>query len=100
MHPIYPHANLCTNIVSLDCTSSTKQLKNPYIDCTEALEQQSHSKPAENGQILPTYEYNTPLAATTESDCGSSTTVPLDLNFTYARAQKATARNIHANAPE
>ena len=28
------------------------------------------------------------------------TTVPLDLNFTYARAQKATARNIHGNAPE
>ena len=27
-------------------------------------------------------------------------TVPLDLNFTYARAQKATARNIHGNAPE
>ena len=29
-----------------------------------------------------------------------SYTVPLDLNFTYARAQKATARNIHGNAPE
>ena len=27
-------------------------------------------------------------------------TVPLDLNFTYARAQKATARNIHGNALE
>ena len=27
-------------------------------------------------------------------------TVPLDLNFTYACAQKATARNIHGNAPE
>ena len=27
-------------------------------------------------------------------------TVPLDLNFTYARTQKATARNIHGNAPE
>ena len=27
-------------------------------------------------------------------------TVLLDLNFTYARAQKATARNIHGNAPE
>ena len=27
-------------------------------------------------------------------------TVPLDLNFTHARAQKATARNIHGNAPE
>ena len=27
-------------------------------------------------------------------------TVPLDLNFTYARAQKATARNIHGNVPE
>ena len=27
-------------------------------------------------------------------------TVPLDLNFTYARAQKATARNIHGNARE
>ena len=27
-------------------------------------------------------------------------TVPLDLNFTYARAQKATACNIHGNAPE
>ena len=27
-------------------------------------------------------------------------TVPLDLNFTYARAQKATARNIHGNAPK
>ena len=27
-------------------------------------------------------------------------TVPLDLNFTYARAQKATARSIHGNAPE
>ena len=27
-------------------------------------------------------------------------TVPLDLNFTYARVQKATARNIHCNAPE
>ena len=27
-------------------------------------------------------------------------TVPLDLNFTYAHAQKATARNIHDNAPE
>ena len=27
-------------------------------------------------------------------------TVPLDLNFTYARVQKATARNIHGNAPE
>ena len=27
-------------------------------------------------------------------------TVPLDLNFTNARAQKATARNIHSNAPE
>ena len=53
MHPIYPHANPCTNIVPLDCTSSTKQLENPYIDCTKALEQQSHSKPAEDGQILP-----------------------------------------------
>ena len=30
----------------------------------------------------------------------SVSTVPLDLNFTYARAQKATARNIHGNAPE
>ena len=29
-----------------------------------------------------------------------SYTVPLDLNFTYARVQKATARNIHGNAPE
>ena len=29
-----------------------------------------------------------------------SPTVPLDLNFTHARAQKATARNIHGNAPE
>ena len=28
------------------------------------------------------------------------TTVPLDLNFTYARMQKAIARNIHCNAPE
>ena len=27
-------------------------------------------------------------------------TVPLDLNFTHARTQKATARNIHGNAPE
>ena len=27
-------------------------------------------------------------------------TVPLDLNFTYARAQKATARKIHGNSPE
>ena len=27
-------------------------------------------------------------------------TIPLDLNFTYARAQKATARNIHGNALE
>ena len=27
-------------------------------------------------------------------------TVLLDLNFTYARVQKATARNIHGNAPE
>ena len=27
-------------------------------------------------------------------------TVPLDLNFTYARVQKANARNIHCNAPE
>ena len=27
-------------------------------------------------------------------------TVPLDLNFTHTRAQKATARNIHGNAPE
>ena len=27
-------------------------------------------------------------------------TVPLDLNFTHARVQKATARNIHGNAPE
>ena len=27
-------------------------------------------------------------------------TVPLDLNFTYARMQKATTRNIHGNAPE
>ena len=27
-------------------------------------------------------------------------TVPLDLNLTRARAQKATARNIHGNAPE
>ena len=27
-------------------------------------------------------------------------TVPLDLNFTYAHMQKATARNIHGNAPE
>ena len=27
-------------------------------------------------------------------------TVPLDLNFTNARVQKATARNIHSNAPE
>ena len=30
----------------------------------------------------------------------SKDTVPLDLNFTHARAQKATARNIHGNAPE
>ena len=27
-------------------------------------------------------------------------TVPLVLNFTNAHAQKATARNIHSNAPE
>ena len=27
-------------------------------------------------------------------------TVPLNLNFTYARVQKATARNIHGNCPE
>ena len=27
-------------------------------------------------------------------------TVPLDLNFTHAHVQKATARNIHGNAPE
>ena len=27
-------------------------------------------------------------------------TVPLDLHFTYARVQNATARNIHGNAPE
>ena len=27
-------------------------------------------------------------------------TVPLNLNFTYARVQKATAHNIHGNAPE
>ena len=27
-------------------------------------------------------------------------TVPLDLNFTHARTQKATTRNIHGNAPE
>ena len=27
-------------------------------------------------------------------------TVPLDLNFTYARAQKAAARNVYGNAPE
>ena len=27
-------------------------------------------------------------------------TVPLDLNFTNARAQKVTARNIHSNAPK
>ena len=27
-------------------------------------------------------------------------TVPLDLNFTYARVQKATAHNIHCNALE
>ena len=27
-------------------------------------------------------------------------TVPLDLNFTYARVQKATARKIHGNALE
>ena len=31
---------------------------------------------------------------------GAIATVPLDLNFTYARVQKATARNIHGNAPE
>ena len=53
MHPIYPHVNPCTNIVPLDCTSSTMQLENPYINCTETLEQQSHGKPAEDGQILP-----------------------------------------------
>ena len=29
-----------------------------------------------------------------------SYTVPLDLNLKYARAQKATARNIHGNALE
>ena len=49
----YPHANPCTNIVPLDYTSSTKQLENHYIHCTEALEQQRHSKPAEDSQILP-----------------------------------------------
>ena len=27
-------------------------------------------------------------------------TVPLDLNFAHARVQKATAHNIHGNAPE
>ena len=27
-------------------------------------------------------------------------TVPLDLNFIYAHAHKATARNVHGNAPE
>ena len=27
-------------------------------------------------------------------------TVPLDLNFTYAREQKAAARNVHGNAPK
>ena len=30
----------------------------------------------------------------------SYTTVPLVLNFTYARVLKATTRNIHGNAPE
>ena len=35
-----------------------------------------------------------------DSSVDRSDTVPLDLNFTYARVQKATARNIHCNAPE
>ena len=30
----------------------------------------------------------------------SKCTAPLDLNFTYAHVQKATARNIYGNAPE
>ena len=30
----------------------------------------------------------------------SKYTAPLDLNFTYAHAQKATARSIYGNAPE
>ena len=53
MHPIYSLANPCTDIVPLDCTSSIKWLDNPYINCTEALEQQRHSKPTEYSQILP-----------------------------------------------
>ena len=28
------------------------------------------------------------------------TTIPLDLNFTHTRVQKATAHNIHSNAPK
>ena len=32
--------------------------------------------------------------------CMVIATVLLDLNFTYAHEQKATARNIHGNAPK
>ena len=35
-----------------------------------------------------------------EVEIDSLYTVPLDLSFTYAHAQKATACNIHGNAPE
>ena len=35
-----------------------------------------------------------------KADHPNDTTVPLDLNFTNASEQKATARNIHSNAPE
>ena len=56
----YPHTNPCINIAPLNCTSGTKQIENPYIHCTEALERQRHSEPAEDSQILPRYEYNTP----------------------------------------
>ena len=36
----------------------------------------------------------------THNSASEYATVPLDLNFTHPRAQKATARNIHGNAPE
>ena len=54
-----------------------------------------------NEEIHPfsdVYVYNTSKKVTVNLQL--AITVPLNLNFTYAHAQKATAHNIHGNAPE
>ena len=53
-----------------------------------------------DGKTLCEAEIKNPAALSSSLLYNFLYTVPLDLNFTYAHVQKATARSIHGNAPE